>query len=444
MLAKSVREDKPDSNARSSENAVFISAENNPLFRCIVYFFSVLNYQNFMYVCEPGSRNSFPHKSIGGIPDDFKPINDTKLPNPFLFPDQTRVQTQDDWKCRRQQIRELILRYELGDLPSKPDLMTANITESTIKQGNQTLPAHNININTTHAGKTISFSASIQYPTSGNGPHPALIAYGGPSIPVPLSVATISLRNDLIAQQNTNASRGIGLFYDLYGVNVTASAMTAWSWAVSRIIDALETMPEAEINTKRLAITGCSRNGKGALVAGALDERIALTLPQESGSGGDACWRLSDAEQAAGYVVQTSAEIVRENVWFSKSFELFAPHNTSWLPFDHHMLAGLVAPRALLAIENTDYVWLSPQSSFGCMTAAHKIWEALGVPQNMGFTQDGNHSHCAFPAEQQPELTAFFKKFLLDGEADTKVFKTTNVTFNETVWADWEVPKLWS
>jgi hypothetical protein len=40
-----------------------------------------------------------------------------------------------------------------------------------------------------------------------------------------------------------------------------------------------------------------------------------------------------------------------------------------------------------------------------------------------------------FPAEQQPELTAFFDKFLLDGEADAKVFKTTNGTFNGTQWA---------
>ncbi|KAN0120173.1 carbohydrate esterase family 15 protein [Hyaloscypha variabilis] len=383
-----------------------------------------------------------------GIPEDFKLVNDTKLPDPFLFTDGTQVQSSDDWECRQQQIKELILRYELGYLPPKPDYLTANLTATTIKYGNLTIPTHNLNINTTNGGTTISFSASIQYPASGQGPYPAVIAYGGPSIPVPPSVATISLDNDLIAQQNSNASRGIGLFYDLYGVNATASAMTAWAWAwawawaVSRIIDALETMPEANINTIRLAVTGCSRNGKGALVAGALDERITLTIPQESGSGGDACWRLSDAEQAAGYVVQTPTEIVRENVWFSLTFDEFAPHNTSWLPFDHHMLAGLIAPRALLAIENTAYVWLSPQSSYGCMTAAHKIWEALGVPQNMGFTQDGNHSHCAFPAEQQPELTAFFERFLLDEMVDTTVFKTTNETFNETEWIDWEVPKL--
>jgi hypothetical protein len=241
------------------------------------------------------------------------------------------------------------LRYEIGYLPQKPDYLTANLTATTIKYGNLTIPTHNLNINATNGVTTISFSASIQYPASGQGPYPAVIAYGGPSIPVPPSTATISLDNDLIAQQNSNASRGIGLFYDLYGVKATTSTMTAWAWAVSRIIDALETMPEANINSTRLAVTGYSRNGKGALVAGALDERITLTIPQESGSGGDACWRLSDAEQTAGYVVQTSTEILRENVWFSLAFDEFAPHNTSWLPFDHYILAGLIAPRALLA-----------------------------------------------------------------------------------------------
>ncbi|KAH8797742.1 Glucuronoyl esterase catalytic domain from Hypocrea Jecorina [Xylogone sp. PMI_703] len=332
----------------------------------------------------------------------------------------------------------MIERYEAGHLPSKPEFFSSNITA--------TANGATININATdrQTHNSISFSANIIYPTAGKAPYPAIIAYGGPSIPVPSNVAVINLDNNQIAQQNDASSRGIGKFYDLYGSDATASSMMAWTWAVSRIIDALEDHPEAKINTKRLGMTGCSRNGKGALLTGAYEKRIALTIPQESGSGGDACWRLSDAEQAEGYVVQTSSEIVGENVWFSLEFDVFAQYNTSYLPFDHHMLAGMVAPRALLAIENTAYVWLSPESSYGCMAAAHKIWEALGVPDHMGFTQDGNHSHCQFPADQQPELTAYINKFLLDdASADTLVFKTTNETFNESKWIDWKTPKLY-
>ena len=102
--------------------------------------------------------------------------------------------------------------------------------------------------------------------------------------PIP-QVAVLTYPNSLIAQQNSNpASRGVGLFYNLYG-NVSASAMTAWVWGASRIIDTLEMTPAAQINTGRMAVTGCSRDGKGALMAGAFETRFALTIPQESGSG---------------------------------------------------------------------------------------------------------------------------------------------------------------
>jgi hypothetical protein len=62
-------------------------------------------------------------------------------------------------------------------------------------------------------------------------------------------------------------------------------------------------------------------------------------------------------------------------------------YNLSLLPYDHHMLAGLVAPRPLISYENTDYEWLSPLSAYGCMTATQKIYEALGVSDHHGFVQ---------------------------------------------------------
>jgi len=238
------------------------------------------------------------------------------------------------------------------------------------------------------------------------------------------------------------------LFYDLYGTNATASSMMAWSWAISRMIDAIEMLSDTaqslDIDTSKLGVTGCSRDGKGALVAGAFDERIALTIPQESGSGGSACWRLSDAMFAEGDDVQTAHEIVDENVWFALSFDAFV-NATSTLPFDHHSLAALVAPRGMYVIENTAYEWLGPWSCYGCMKTGHLVWEGLGVPNNMGFSQVGNHTHCVFPtAEQGGELTAFVGKFLLgDPTTNTTVMRTDgNFTFNLNKWAPWPVPRL--
>ena len=341
---------------------------------------------------------------------------------------------------------------ELGIKPPNPDQFNASFSGKTIT------------ITAGANGKSITFTPTITYPTSGTPPYPAVIGIGaysigmplppdiltssdGISIPLPSGVATIALNVDDLALQNDQSSRGVGKFYQLYGTNSSVGAMSAWAWGVSRVIDALEVLPSANINPKRLGVSGCSRNGKGALVAGALDDRIALTIPQESGSGGAGCWRLSDYETTQGIVTQTASEIVQENVWFGPAFNQFASSSVDPLPFDHHLLASLVAPRGLFVIENSDYVWLGSWSTYGCMKAAHTSYEALAVPDNMGFWELGGHSHCAFPSQQQSALFAFINRFLLDQPSqNTTVFSTdANATSSFTIpgpWANWTVPQL--
>ncbi|KAI1791348.1 hypothetical protein LXA43DRAFT_973192 [Ganoderma leucocontextum] len=354
-------------------------------------------------------------------PGTISGFNNSKLPNPFLFDDNTPVQSADDWTCRRAQIQAL--------LPGPPSSLTASLSGNTLS------------ITASNGNSSITFKPTITFP-SGTPPAdgwPLVIVYDSLSIPVPSGIATMIYGNSEMAQQNDASSRGLGLFYTLYGESATASAMTAWAWGVSRIIDALEKTPSAHINTKRIAVTGCSRDGKGALMAGALEPRIALTIPQESGSGGDTCWRLS-------LVVQTATEIVTENVWFSSNFASYVD-DLSALPYDHHMLAALVAPRAMISFENTDYVWLSPLSAFGCMSAAHAVWGALGVADRHGFEQVGGHAHCAWPAELSPQLNAFFDRFLLDQpDVNTTAFATNGVfggvTWTASDWIDWTTPTL--
>ncbi|EIN05317.1 hypothetical protein PUNSTDRAFT_154828 [Punctularia strigosozonata HHB-11173 SS5] len=367
-------------------------------------------------------------------------INLTTLPDPFKLNDGTPVRTKDDFACRQKQIAALIQGYEAGFLPGKPDIVEANFT--------QRGTSGTLSVTAGFSNKTISFSSSLTFPsaTAPTGGWPLLIAYDGASIPVPSGVATLVYNVDNIGQQNDQSSRGVGLFFQLYGSDASASAMTAWVWGLSRIIDALEATPNAHINLNKLAVTGCSRDGKGALMAGAFEPRIALTIPQESGSGGDTCWRLSKFEQDSGDVVQEAVEIVQENVWFSPNFTNYV-HNISTLPYDHHLLAALVAPRALISFENTDFEWLSPLSAWGCMNAAHTVFEALGIPENHGFLQQGGHQHCQFPSNQTDPLFAFFDKFIFgEQNVSTDFFATNDVfngtVFNSTFWIDWETPTL--
>ena len=372
---------------------------------------------------------------VSELPAYAELVENDKLPDPFLSLADERIATRDEWVCRRAEIRAQAEKYELGPKPRKPVVVTGSFD------------AGNIVVTAGDADETITFSASITLPPTGSAPYPAIIALGGSSLNnadlAELGIAQIRFDNGDIAEQTNASSRGHGKFYDLYGVTHTAGAMSAWAWGVSRLIDALETTPEAQIDASHLGVTGCSRNGKGALIVGAFDERIALTIPQESGSGGSASWRVSDFMLASGTMVQTLSQITGENCWFRSTFSQFAT-TAARLPFDHHSILGMVAPRGLLVLENTVQVWLGNESTSTAGMLSHRVWEALGVSSNMGFSQVSNSTHCQFPASQAPIVIAFAKKFLLDDDtADTDVLATDGAyELDEERWVDWETPVL--
>ncbi len=158
-----------------------------------------------------------------------------------------------------------------------------------------------------------------------------------------------------------------------------------------------------------------------ALFAGAFDERVALTIAQESGGGGATSWRYS-ATQPAGSVegiAQTSYQ------WFESSMIQFSGNNVSYIPEDHHELMAMVAPRALYATGNPDYTWLSNPSCYVASSACQRIYNALGIADRFGYSIIGGHLHCAVPDSQIPEIGAFVDKFLLGKDT---VNTTTSLT----------------
>ena len=358
-----------------------------------------------------------------------------QLPNPFIFMDGTPVLTKKQWSCRRAEIAAQAQTYELGEKPPAPQQVAGSVS------------SEKISVIVRDKGKQIAFDALITLPTTGTAPYPAMIGIGNSYLNNDelsrQGIAVIQFPNNLLGEQQSGQSRGKGLFYDIYGSDHSASAMMTWAWGVSRLLDVLHTSSNTLIDTKRVGVTGCSRNGKGALVAGAFDERLALTIMQESGSGGAASWRISDAQLAAGQNVQTLRQIVTENVWFTEQFKLFSEAATK-LPFDHHSLMGLIAPRGLLVVENTGMEWLGNQSTYTTSVVAHEIWKALDASDSMGVTQMSGHNHCQLPASQQQDVNAFVEKFLLDNKnANTQVQKTDG-TFPVEVsrWVDWTTPEL--
>lgn len=360
----------------------------------------------------------------------------TTLPDPFVMANGSRLTRKADWACRRHEVSKQLQAYELGE---KPVPVAGAVSAK--------LDGKTLTVTVNSGGRSISFNANVQLPTTGTAPYPAVIGIGRSFLNnaelLARGVAIIDFPNNDIADQQNGSSRNQGKFFELHPQAQGTGALVAWAWGVSRLVDALEQGAAPSIDAKHLAVTGCSRNGKGALMAGALDERIALTIPQESGSGGSASWRVSDAQKAAGQNVQTLRQIVTENVWFRSSFGEFSEAATR-LPFDHHQVMALVAPRGLLVIENTAMEWLGNQSGYVTALAAREAWVALGVADRMGVSQFSHPDHCRLPASQAPEVLAFVDRFLKgETSAKTDILRTDgSFAIDRARWMPWGTPAL--
>ena len=152
--------------------------------------------------------------------------------------------------------------------------------------------------------------------------------------------------------------------------------IAAWAWGFHRAVDYLVTDPQ--VNAEQIAIIGHSRRGKTALLAAAFDERIALTVPHQSGTGGMALSRGNDQETVAR---------INKNFphWFADNFNAYSDHEDS-LPVDQHLLVALVAPRALLDTGGLKDTWANYPSALRTLRAADPVYTFLGV---RGLVGDG-------------------------------------------------------
>lgn len=346
------------------------------------------------------------------------------LPDPFAWADGSGRSTDfKDWKRHRFEIAHQLQHYELGMKPVTPrDSIEAILNNDTLR-----VIVH-------ENGEVLLLTAPIKY-SEGNGPFPAIIGIGRSTGALPeqlfdkRKIAQITF--DFTQVMSHTQKRGNEPINRLYPEQTEMGSYCAWSWGISRLIDGLEKVEKkSRIDLSHLAISGCSFAGKMALFAGAFDERIALTIAQEPGGGGVNAWRVSETLENVETLGRTNY------AWFLESMRQFAGKNVNRLPIDHHELAALIAPRALLVLGNTDYEWLAEESNYVSCQAARMVWKAFGIEDRMGFSIQGGHMHCMLPKSQYPEVEAFIDKFLL-GKTDVDTFVTKADMFEDMDYLKW-------
>ncbi|ADG89472.1 hypothetical protein [Thermobispora bispora] len=342
------------------------------------------------------------------VPDTGDLASTPLLPDPFRKLG-TRITTKAEWRCRRAEIRKLAERYVYGTKPGKPASVTGSVTRN------------GITVNVSEGGRSASFSASVDLP-SGNGPFPAVVVLGGLGADTATikaaGAAVIGFDPYSVGRENTSRSNKQGAFYTLYGSSSSTGLLAAWAWGVSRIIDVIEQSDGSILKADAIGVTGCSRFGKGAFVTGAFDQRIALTMPIESGTGGVPIFRGVARESGA----QPLSSAYNEQPWLGDAFGSFTG-DPARLPVDTHSIIGMIAPRGLFIMENPHIDWLGSRPGSVAALAGAEIYKALGAEDNISYwsnVQDG--THCAARAEWRDPLQRNIRKFLLKTGDDTGVF----------------------
>lgn len=356
--------------------------------------------------------------------------SNSRLPDPFRKIDGARITAKSEWRCRRAEIRKLSERHVYGEKPAKPATVTGTVSSS------------GVTVNVSHNGRSASFSASVQLP-SGTGPFPAVIVLGGFGADTATiraaGAAVISYDPLAVGREGTPRNNKQGAFYSIYGNTSSTGLLAAWAWGASRIIDVVEQSGGGVLRADAMGVTGCSRYGKGALAAGAFDQRIALTMPIESGSAGAPIFRGIPGESGA----QPLSSAYGEQPWLGDAFGSFTG-NPNTLPVDTHETIAMIAPRGLFIMENPHIDWLAARSGSVAALAGAEVYKALGAGSNITYwsdVQDG--THCASRSEWRTPLRQHIQKYLLGTGNSAGTFRiSSRKQGNLAEWRDWQTPIL--
>jgi len=374
---------------------------------------------------------------------DPKDVSVTTLNDLFLGADgTTRISKKSDWRCQRAYLKKVIEKYIHGAKPAKTATMmvTGSVTASAIK------------VHVEDGGKSIDFSVPVKMPSGASGAVPIILGLGGSSLDASIvsaeGVATGTYDHQAMASETGRT----GLFTTITGSN-GASAQIGWAWGVSRVIDVLISERDAGRNTiidpTAVGVTGCSRNGKGAFTVGAFDERIALGIPQESGTGGVSTLRIVNTNPMGpnGKGAQSIPSAMSEAAgWFGTVFGSYSS-KVNTIPGDMHSLEAMYAPRGLLVLDNSRIGELCASCQHAGSAAAALVYQALGVGKNIEYN-GGNpgdpHNHCTFYAASQGEpLKRAIRAFLTKKAApDGRIAPQTAGTADLTKWITWTAPTL--
>jgi hypothetical protein len=270
------------------------------------------------------------------------------MPEVMVMNNGQRVTTPEQWRRRREEMKQILEYYELGHAPPPPGNVSGQDLQShAVLDGAANFRLVHLKFG---SAEKLGYDVAIFSPATGDGPFPTIInpsffstpgvastnnANPQPTVTASSSSAAANLpttaHNNTTATTNSaaasrrgfggpvtpeNAARGFetllkrgyaivtyrytqcgednanfrdSSFYPAYP-GYDWGVLAGWAWGLSRCVDYLETQPFAD--KRKLIALGHSRLGKLVMVATAFDERISLGAPAGSSGAGTGAYRF--------------------------------------------------------------------------------------------------------------------------------------------------------
>ena len=328
------------------------------------------------------------------------------LPDPFRRCNGSRVSTREDWNKQRDYLKQMLAHYLYGHMPPRPKQIQIE-KNSTVSFWDDRAFEEHYTLTISRNDKSLSFKMALVRPAE-KARRPVIVKNcytffdpnalaeghkGRATAQRDRNAARMAvergyilckfMRTDVALDKKDNRSEGVFRLYPEYDWGTIA----AWAWAHQIVVDALDQLGYADMD--KIVATGHSRGGKTALCAGIHDERVAITAPNSSGTGGTGSMRYFEPGQRP----QTVSYLVKAHPhWWTKKYADFADH-ADRLPFDSHFMKVLIAPRGLINCHARQDYWANPYGTEITYRAAQKVFDWLDAGEHQGIHwREGGHA----------------------------------------------------
>ncbi|MDP6523323.1 MAG: hypothetical protein QGH15_03790 [Kiritimatiellia bacterium] len=316
------------------------------------------------------------------------------MPDPFVKSDGTRLTTKAEWPAQRHYLKAMMAYYQFGERPPLPkDVGLEKLESKSVFAGKAFQERYAISLERNGKKATVRFELirpnelkRVPVIIKNTWAFFASNRYDRAAAEEAVNrgyLLCLFMRTDIADDKANNRNKGVLALYPDYDWGTIA----AWAWGHSLTIDALDRLELVDMDS--IVVTGHSRGGKTALCAGIYDERIAITAPNSSGTGGTGSLRYFEEGQRQQRLILHKKQF--PHWWHARFFQFGGKEDR--LPYDAHTAKALIAPRAMFNAHARQDYWANPYGTELTYRAANKVFDWLDAKGKQGISwRDGGHA----------------------------------------------------